>query len=203
MPTIDEIQGLLSGLSPSELAQVSEYIEFLRWRSGNEAQTRTLAETYIWRQSLIERFAGADVRSSGSGAGMEVKIAEAAVDGVLLPALWQHPPVQGESIIEYHVPIPKGLRDLTLRFAIGIRDGATADERLVAFRIRLDGWQVWSRACWPRSWQMQELPLPLQAGDVLRLSLCTDGLGDHSFAWAVWGEPVLLGRLENPAEPAA
>jgi hypothetical protein len=37
------------------------------------------------------------------------------------------------------------------------------------------------------------VPLPHQAGNILRLTFATDGLGEHKFAWAVWGEPVLVG----------
>jgi len=101
----------------------------------------------------------------------------------------------GEAQIEYHVPVPAGLKDLRLRAAIGIRDGGQGDDRLVAFRVRVDGWQVWSRAVYPRTWQPFEVKLPFQAGNVLRLTLATDGLGEHSWAWAVWADPELTGEL--------
>jgi hypothetical protein len=95
--------------------------------------------------------------------------------------------------------VPVGLTDVCLRFAIGIRDGAQAEDRLVAFRVRVGGWQVWSRAAWPTHWEPIEVPLPLQAGDVLRLAFATDGLGDHRWAWAVWGEPMVVGlEAGNP-----
>ena len=151
------------------------------------------ATTRPWSLNLLEQFAGADVRASRNPAGMEVKAAEATVGGERRPALWQHPPVDGESAVEFHVPIPAGLRDLRLRFSIGIRDGAQAADRLVAFRVRVDGWQVWSRAAWPLRWEPVEVPLPHQSGNVLRLTFATDGLGEHKFAWAVWGEPALVG----------
>ena len=124
---------------------------------------------------------------------MEIKAATATVAGDHRPAIWQHPPVDGESLIEFHVPIPADLRDLRLHFAIGVRDGAQGAERLIAFRIRVDGWQVWSRAAWPTHWEAVDIPLPLQAGNILRLAFATDGLGEHKFAWAAWGEPVLVG----------
>ena len=146
-----------------------------------------------WQFNLLEHFAGTDVRASRAPAGMEVKAAEATVGGERRPALWQHPPVDGESVVEFHVPIPAGLRDLRLRFAVGMRDGAQAGDRLVAFRVRVDGWQVWSRAAWPTRWEPVEVPLPLQAGNILRLAFATDGLGTHKYAWAAWGEPVLTG----------
>jgi hypothetical protein len=91
------------------------------------------------------------------------------------------------------VPVPTGLKDLRLRFAVGIRDGARTTDRLVAFRVRVDGWQVWSQAAWPTSWRSFELGLPFLAGNVLRIAFATDGLGQHKWAWAVWGEPELVG----------
>jgi hypothetical protein len=192
-PLDDSIAQGLTALSPADQAKVAEYIAFLRWQAGSGEPSAAQVATRPWAFKLLEHFAGADVRASRSPTGMEVKAAEAAVGGERRPALWQHPPVDGESLIEYHVPIPAGLRDLRLRFSIGVRDGAQDAERLVAFRIRVGGWQVWSRAAWPTHWEAVEIPLPLQAGNILRLAFATDGLGEHKFAWAAWGEPVLVG----------
>ena len=183
----------LTALSPADQARVAEYIRFLNWQAGRGESSVSPVTTRPWALNLLEQFAGADVRATRSRAGMEVKAAEATVGGERRPALWQHPPVDGESLIEFHVPIPAGLHDLRLRFSIGLRDGAQAVDRLVAFRVRVDGWQVWSRAAWPTGWEAVEVPLPLHAGNILRLAFATDGLGEHKFAWAAWGEPVLTG----------
>lgn len=190
----------LTALSPSDQERVAEYIAFLRWRAGYRNLAEGAEAGRPWRFNFLEHFAAADVRAvagrSGSRedvAGMEVKIGEASVGGEFRPALWQHPPVSGESLAEFHVPIPAGLRDLRLRFSIGIRDGAQGAEQLVAFRVKVDGWQVWSRAAYPRTWQPFEITLPFQAGNILRLTFATDGLGEHQWAWAVWGEPELVG----------
>ena len=185
----------LTALSPADQTRVAEYVRFLRWQAerGGEASPTLDASVRPWDLNLLEHFSGADVRASRGPAGMEVKAAETTVGGERRPALWQHPPVAGESAVEFHVPIPAGLRDLRLRFSIGIRDGAQAEDRLVAFRVRVDGWQMWSRAAWPLRWEPVEVPLPHQAGNILRLTFATDGLGEHKFAWAAWGEPVLVG----------
>lgn len=207
--SLEDIIREVAGLSQADQDLVRDYVAFLRWRAGSDAAVKServarlgqpgeAAPGRRWRFSFLEQFATADVSATHDPTGMEVKIAEATVGGERLPALWQHPPVSGESVVEFHVPVPGGLRDLTLRFAIGIRDGAQAQDRLVAFRVRLDGWQVWSQAAWPLAWKRVELALPLQAGDVLRLAFVTDGLGAHQWAWAVWGEPELIG-WEVPA----
>lgn len=186
----------IAALAPADQALVREYVAYLRWRSERQAQDDRRAGR-PWRYSFLENLAGADVRASRVAEGMEVKLGEAVVGGERRPALWQHPPVDGEAQIDYHVPVPAGLRDLRLRAAIGIRDGGQGDDRLVAFRVRVDGWQVWSRAAYPRAWQPLEIKLPFQAGNVLRLTLATDGLGQHPWAWAVWADPELTGELDE------
>jgi len=192
----DSIAQDLTALSPADQARVAEFIRFLHWQSeqGRAASPSPEDSVRSWQFNLLEHFKGADVRASRAPAGMEVKAAETTVGGERRPALWQHPPVDGEALVEFHVPIPAGLRDLRLRFSIGIREGAQAQNRLVAFRVRVDGWQVWSRAAWPIRWEPVEVPLPHQAGNILRLTFATDGLGEHKFAWAAWGEPVLEAR---------
>jgi len=199
MTQLDTTVKELAALSPADQERVHEYVAFLRWRSGAAADLTAPAQPErVWRFSFLEHFAEADVRASRDAAGMEVKIGEAAVGGERRPALWQHPPVMGESRIEFHVPIPAGLRapGARLRFSIGMRDGAQAAAGLVAYRVRVDGWQIWSRAAWPVAWQPFEIGLPFQAGNVLRLTFATDALGSHHFAWAVWGEPELVGATE-------
>ncbi len=181
----------LNALPAADQARVREYIAFLNWQAGRSEPSAPQTIARPWALNLLEHFAGADVRASRGSAGMEVKAAETTVGGERRPALWQHPPVSGESAVEFHVPIPVGLRDLRLRFSIGIRDGAQAEDRLVAFRVRVEGWQIWSRAAWPIRWEPVIVPLPHQAGNILRLTFATDGLGEHKFAWAAWGEPVL------------
>jgi len=194
----------IKALSSTDQERVAEYIAFLRWRATQDPSELTKPEDAgrPWHFNFLEHFAEADVQTTanrpGGGrgkdaTGMEVKLAEATANGERRPALWQHPPVSGEAVAEFHVPIPAGLRDLRLRFAIGIRDGAQGDEQLVAFRIKVDGWQVWSRAAYPRAWAPFEIALPFRAGNILRLAFATDGLGEHQWAWAAWGEPELVG----------
>ena len=149
----EQILQQLATLSPADQALVGDVIAFLRWRSERKAEMEGLPPPRSWRFSFLEHMPDGQIRASRDPAGMEVKAAEAAVGGVRRPALWQHPPVDGESFVEFHVPVPAGLTNLRLRLAIGIRDGVQAQDRLVAFRVRADGWQVWSRAAWPVAWE--------------------------------------------------
>jgi hypothetical protein len=184
-----------TALSDADQERVREYVAFLHWRAeqARAASGQPQGGERPWRYNFLEHLAGAEVRASRGASGMEVKIAETIVGDVSRPALWMHPPVAGEAMVEYHVAVPVGLRDLRLHFAIGVREGAKSADQLVAFRVRVDGWQVWSRAAWPATWQPFEIALPFQAGNVLRLTFATDALGSHQFAWAVWGEPELVG----------
>lgn len=195
--THDDFVRELAALSPADQQLVRDYVAFLRWRSGLAEQPSATGLT--WRFNFLEHMGEADIRASKDRAGMEVKAAPALVGGVARPALWLHPPVSGEAAAEFHVPVPANVRNVRLRFATGIRDGSEATGQLVAFRIRADGWQVWSRAAWPRTWEVAEVPLPLRAGNVLRIAFATDGLGSHRFAWAAWGEPELVGEIALPS----
>ena len=199
---IDDAFSALATLAPADQALVRDYIAFLQWRAAQAHEESASTPARTWRLSFLEHLAEASVHATRDPAGMEVKGAEATVGGEGRPALWQHPPVNGESVVEFHVPVPSGLKNLRLRFAVGVRDGARATDRLVAFRVRVDGWQVWSQAAWPTSWRPFELGLPFHAGDVLRIAFVTDGLGEHKWAWAVWGEPELIGLQTTPVPPA-
>lgn len=190
-----ELAARIAALSEEERRLVRDYVAFLEWRRNEGCGDA--ASQVGWRYNLLEHFIGADTRASKDAAGTEVKVAAATVGGVARPALWQHPPVQGESIVEFHVPVPAGVRDLRLRFATGIRDGAQGAEQLVAFRVKVDGWQVWSRADWPLRWAAAEVELPFHAGNMLRLAFATDALGSHRWAWAAWAEPELVGRITS------
>lgn len=194
MSGMDDLYNQIASLPPAEQALVREFVDFLTRRQDQRC-TSEEAGQHTWQYNFLEHFAGADVRAAKGPAGMEVKAAVAAVGGETRPALWEHPPVSGEALVEFHVPVPAGLRNLRLRFATGIRDGSQGAEQLVAFRIRVDGWQVWSRAGWPQHWEPAEIALPFHAGNMLRLAFATDGLGSHRWAWAAWAEPELVGEL--------
>lgn len=191
-----QLAAQIAALPAEDQAQVRDFVAYLHWRRSNPCEQERNQERE-WCYNFLEHFADADVRAAKDVKGMEVKAAVAVVGGVERPALWQHPPVSGESLAEFHVPVPAGVKHLRLRFATGIRDDAQGADQLVAFRVRVDGWQVWSRAGWPRQWEQNEIELPFQAGNVLRLAFATDGLGSHRWAWAAWAEPELVGELAS------
>jgi hypothetical protein len=127
---------------------------------------------------------------------MEVQVGEAACNGDWRMALWQHPPVQGSSMVEYQVPVPADVNNLHLHFATGIRDGShLAEGNVVAFRIFVNDWRIWSDTQSTRRWKSHELDMPTLPGDVVRIRFVTDGLGNHQWAWAAWGEPRLVGEV--------
>jgi hypothetical protein len=153
-----------------------------------------------WVFDFVENMRQAIISADHDPAGMEVRAGEATCGGVTRPALWQHPPVQGGSVVEYRVPVPTEVRNLRLRFATGIRDGAElAESNVVAFRVFVDGWKMWSDTQQQQAWKEREFPMPAVAGDVVRVQFVTDGLGNHQWAWSAWGDPRLVGEVADAA----
>jgi hypothetical protein len=188
----DEIIAALGKLPDASLDELERYIEYLLWK---ETRPAVMAET--WTYDFMENLHEATVTASRDRAGMEVKIAEATCGGVTRPALWEHPPLTGHASVEHVVPIPPGVRDLKVKFAIGIRDGAELpSDRFVAFRVLVNGWKLWSAVKNSRQWDAYEIKMPQLASDVVRVEFVTDGLGDHRWNWAVWAEPCLVGGNE-------
>lgn len=181
-------------LSPQSRTHVAKYVEFLQWQ---ESQS-TVGEAQGWSFSFIEAFKEADIHASENEAGMDIKMAPATVQGQPRPALWAHPPLVGQAVIEYFIPIPRQVSEVQLRLAIGIRDGAKIDEsNLVAFGLKINGMRVWGRQSNASTWQEAEIPLNLASGDIARLEFTTEALGSHKWTWAVWGNPELVGKLSS------
>lgn len=193
MATLEEIVAQLDTLTPEELADLSRYVEYLKWKRG----PRSLEGTgHPWTFDFVEHFRRAIVSADHDPAGMEVQVSEAACSGQTRMTLWQHPPVQGSAIVEYQVPVPANAHNLRLRFATGIRDGShLASGNVVAFRIFVNDWKIWSDTQHARAWRDHEIAMPTLPGDVARVQFVTDGLGNHQWAWAAWGEPRLIGEL--------
>jgi len=190
---MEEIADELESLTPDSLADLARFVEYLKWKQG---ATAAGTSGQPWTFDFVEHFRRAIVSADHDPAGMEVQIGEAACDGEQRMALWQHPPVQGSALVEYHVPVPANVSSLCLRFATGIRDGShLAEGNVVAFRLFVNGWKIWSDTQHVRAWKQHEITMPTLAGDVARVQFVTDGLGNHQWAWAAWGEPKLAGEI--------
>lgn len=193
MVMIEEIADELESLSPESLAELARFIEYLKWKQGPSAAQ---AAWQPWSFDFVEHFRRAIVTADRDPAGMEVQVGETSCEGESRMALWQHPPVEGSAIVEYQVPVPAGVSNLQLRFATGIRDGSNlAEGNVVAFRVFVNGWKIWSDTQHLRKWKEHQIPMPSLAGDVARIQFITDGLGNHRWAWAAWGEPELVGQV--------
>ena len=89
MTIMDEIVSQMESLSPESLAELARYVEYLRWRQRPDS---IWGAGQPWEFDFVEHFRRAIVTADYDPAGMEVRIAEAACDGDLRMALWQHPP---------------------------------------------------------------------------------------------------------------
>ena len=180
MATLDPIIAILENLSAASLDQILALAQSLQ---AKEARAST------WSFSFLEHF------QETTRTGMENKIAEAVCAGVTRRALWEHPPMSGLASVGYIVPIPTGVRQVKIKFAVGIRDGAELPaDRYVAFRVLVNGWKLWSTVKNSHGWEEHEIKMPQLSSDVARIEFITDALGDNHWNWAVWGEPRLEGE---------
>lgn len=185
MTTIEEITALLQGLPESTLEQVRVFVEFLKHQHAAAGAT-------AWCYDFLENFREAELSASRDPSGMETKVADATCQGVTQLALWEHPPVTGSGSVSYLVAIPPGMSRVRLKFSIGIRDGSELpNDRFVAFRVLVNGWKLWSAVKNRTGWEDHEVAMPQLASDVVRVEFVTDGLGQHQWDWAVWGQPRL------------
>lgn len=193
MATLEEIVSRLESLEPASLDELARFVEYLNWKQG---PVPIQQDGRTWRYDFVEDFRHAAVSADRDPAGMEVRVGEATCAGDTRMALWQHPPVQESGVVEYQVPVPADVKDLTLEFATGIRDGSElAEGNVVAFRIYVNDWRIWSDTQRARAWRDHQVVMPILPGDMARIQFVTDGLGNHQWAWAVWGEPRLVGGV--------
>ncbi len=187
--TSNDLTPLINQLSEESLSKLREYAEYLKWREL-QSQSRQ-----AWAYNFIEHFADSQHGAERDPAGLEVKVGDATCGGSNRAALWEHPPLSGAARVSYVVPIPPKLHGLRLRFAIGIRDGAELPpDRYVAFRVTVNDWKLWSAVKNSHRWDDYEVKMPELSSDVARIEFITDGLGDHRWNWAVWGQPELVGE---------
>jgi hypothetical protein len=181
----EELNRLVAGLSDGQVTHVHRFVQ--RLLAVEQAAVDR------WTFDFVEKFSEAKVGAQRDRAGLEVRAAEATCAGVTRRALWEHPPLSGAAIVSYAVPIPPQLRSLKLKFFAGIRDGSELpSDRYIAFRVIVNGWKLWSAVKNERAWEEYTVTMPELASDVARIEFQTDGLGDHRWNWAVWGEPRLV-----------
>ena len=197
MATIEEIAARLQGLSPQGLEEVRSFVELVRRKEAGalDPATDSGATSAAWSFDFLANFRDATLAASRDPAGMEIQVAEATCGGVTCRALWEHPPASGSANVGFLVPVPPGLRNIKLKFAIGIRDGAELPkDRAVAFRVLVNSWKLWSTVKNAHAWEEHALEMPQISSDVARIEFVTDGMGDSRWNWAVWGEPRLEGE---------
>jgi hypothetical protein len=195
---VDALYRRIADLSDESLILLSQYISYLKWQEEqwhSPDEWENVGEREVgWVYDLIEHFTQARQAATIDRRGMEIKVAPASCDGVIRPAIWQHPPVKGEAVLEYQVQAPMDVDVLKMKFAAGVRDGAllSADNQ-VAFRIRINGRLLWTHLKDETTWDDFIVDLPSLAGQTMVIQLITDALGNSRWNWAVWGEPQVIG----------
>ena len=197
----DELDALIrriADLSDESLIMLSQYVSFLKWQEEqwhSPDEWEDVGDDEVaWVYDLIEHFHQARQAATIDPKGMEIKVAPASCEGVIRPAIWQHPPVKGEAVLEYQVETPMDIDVLKLKFAAGVRDGALLDEEnQVAFRLRVNGRLLWTHLKAEATWDDFLIDLPSLTGQTMVIQLITDALGNSRWNWAVWGEPQVIG----------
>jgi hypothetical protein len=193
--TLDSLIARLRGLGDEDLARASDFIDFLSWQRRQSFDASAASDPRVWRADLIDLFPSATVTASApDGAGLDAHLGLAVAGGVERAAIFAHPPVRGECVITLQLPIPKDAGQARLRFGYGIRDGAgIADDNLVAFRVRVNGYRVWSAHTNARRWEDASIALPVEPGGLAAIEFRTEALGDHRYTWAAWAQPRIVG----------
>lgn len=189
MTSNDELAALIAQLDEGQVERVRAYIRSLLHpiKPVNDS---------LWSFDFIEQFNQAKVSAQRDKSGMEVRVADAICEQVIKPAIWEHPPLSGAAVISYAIPIPPHLPALKLKFFTGVRDGSQLpNDRFVAFRVIVNGWKLWSAVKNTRAWEEYTVAMPELGSDVARIDFQTDGMGNHQWNWAVWGEPRLIADL--------
>ena len=198
--TIDAIVRRISDLGDQSLTQLSQHISYLKWQeelwnSLLDHEANPAADQEVrWQYGFLDEFANAHLVATRDPSMMEIKVAPATCGMVQQMALWEHPPLVGSAVCEYHIKIPAAVDSLRLRFAVGIRDGALMEgDNLCAFRIHVNGNRIWSTTKQTSTWERFVIDLPTLSGQEAIIQFTTDALGNHRWNWAAWGEPTLLG----------
>lgn len=193
--TPDALVARLRNLGEEDLARASAYIDYLVWQRRHTQDASAEADPRVWRVDLIDLFPSASVTASAPDtSGLDAHLGLAMAGGVERAALFAHPPLRGECVVALRLAVPAHAGNLRLRFGYGIRDGAgIADDNLVAFRVRVNGYRVWSAHTNARRWEEADIALPAEAGSVAAIEFRTEALGDHRYTWAAWAQPRVIG----------
>lgn len=111
-------------------------------------------------------------------------------------AIYQHPPLEGESVIRYYVLMPQMVGTVRLECFIGIKDDSAIDRdpsNVVHFEVRVAGSRIvlsenYAQKRWVRP--NSDLIMPSEASEGIEFA--TDALGNPQWNWAAWGEPKLV-----------
>ena len=121
--------------------------------------------------------------------------------GVEKAALFEHPPAEGYTRIQYEVTLPQveSNENLILHFSIGLRDGV--DFELphtkpdgVQFAIEISDERRFEGISEICRWDEHFIDLSDSAGSTVQVTFLTNcnGAGNTEYDWALWGNPRIL-----------
>ena len=140
-------------------------------------------------------------RSQSSDAEKTSASAQDSSGGVEKAALFEHPPAEGYTRIQYEVTLPpiESNENLILHFSIGLRDGIDFEMPHtkpdgVRFAIEISGEHRFEGASEACRWEEHLIDLSDFAGSTVQVAFLTNcnGTGNTNYDWALWGNPRVL-----------
>lgn len=142
------------------------------------------------------------------GRHLDTVVASCRSAGVRKRALYQHPYYEEgnpqvdegpfylpETVVRYVLEGVSGAR--YLEFYTGIKDGGDTErtkDKPVRFAVRVNGETLFDELRVSNGWARHLVPIPPQVQhSIIQVDLITQAIGTPASAWAVWGEPQLVG----------
>jgi hypothetical protein len=174
-------------------------------QAGAEGEGATASSQELWMYDFFEHFVEPDPDKMRPNE--DIYVHERLISGgVAKPGIFQHPPPHGSSRLPYGpIRIPDHIRELKLNFFIAILDERPGGGRqkkfsdrpfegdALKFGVRINNKRVELLNSLLNSvgWVHHSLLIE-PTGDRLTVEFITDAMGDHTYNWAVWGEPRLV-----------
>ena len=140
-------------------------------------------------------------RSQSSDAEKTSASTQDSAGGIKKAALFEHPPAEGYTRIQYEIKLPqvKSNENLILHFSIGLRDGVEFElphtkPDGVQFAIEISDERRFEGASAACRWDEHLIDLSDCAGKTIQVDFLTNcnGAGNTNYDWALWGNPRVL-----------
>ncbi len=151
MVTLEEIVNELDSLTPENLAELARFVDYLKWQQGT---ARAQAPGQLWTFDLVEHFRRAMVTADHDRPAWRSRLAKQPVMAIRAWHCGSIPPSRVHPSSSTRCRYQTRSATCACCFATGIRDGSQlAEGNVVAFRIFVNDWKIWSDTQHARQWK--------------------------------------------------